>query len=98
MQSLANVLRNTNKYRTTEINKYNKPSSYKTTDLLIAEVTDLINPDYQKWHCRTAFKLGREKYLKLASIARADGRDPKRYFSLLCNQALQNHSPVQTKS
>jgi len=76
---------------TTGKNKLTKPSSYKTTDLLIIELADLLNPSYHKWYCLVFFKLGKERVLDLASQARVDGRLPAKLFSHLLKLALAQH-------
>jgi hypothetical protein len=75
---------------TTGINKLNPVvSNYKTTDLVVAEVSDLMNAEYHAWYCKMAHLIGRERFLILASIARADGNNGgSRLFSYLLRKEL----------
>lgn len=84
MEHLSNILSKTN-ISQPMVNKKTKTNGYKTTDLVLVEAGDVINPDpnYYKWYCRKAFRLGPERFLQLASVARADGKDPKRLFTYL---------------
>jgi len=71
-----------NKYIPTDTNCYRKYEN----DFLFEELSDLCSKDFRGWYCKLFYKLGREKVLKLASIARADGKNPPRYFSYLLKQ------------
>lgn len=59
-------------------------------DIALSEYQDLIPTDFYKWHCKVFYKLGRERYARLASQARADGKNPARLFSFLLNKELKN--------
>lgn len=95
MHKLSNVLSKTNKYQTNITNSLNNYNiSYRTTDLVIIEAGNVINPNpnYRKWYCRKAYKLGRQKFLDLASTARADNDyekypTPQKLFTHLLNNA-----------
>lgn len=52
-------------------------------DVLYQELSDLVNPSFRAWYCKKFYQLGKDKTLELASIARADGREPKKLFSYL---------------
>jgi len=52
-------------------------------DVLFDELADLVNNDFRAWYCGRFYKLGTQRVLELASIARADGREPKKLFSTL---------------
>lgn len=58
-----------------------------TTDLVIREVGDLINQKFLAWYKHMYYLLGRERFFTIASVARADGKDPKRLFSTLLKKA-----------
>jgi hypothetical protein len=59
-------------------------------DYLFVELNDLVNEQYRAWYMSAFYKLGKDLVLKLASIARADGKNQPRYFSYLIKQELQN--------
>jgi len=52
-------------------------------DYLFNELKDLVNQKFRAWYISRFYTLGKEKVLRLASIARADGKDPQKYFSHL---------------
>lgn len=62
--------------------------SIKEQDILYSMLSDLTNDLFKAWYCTTFKRLGREKTMNLASLARADGKDPRKYFSYL----LKNHA------
>jgi len=64
------------------VNNCNNP-----IDELIAELSDLVNPEFKAWYCKTFYKLGREHVMVLASKARVDGYDKRKYFSKLLKGA-----------
>jgi hypothetical protein len=44
----------------------------------------LVNSQFKAWYCKQFYRLGRERVLQLAAIAKADAKtDPRRYFSRL---------------
>lgn len=58
-------------------------SKYFETDVLYADLSDLVNDQFKAWYCRKFFTIGRDRILILASLARADGKDAKKLFSHL---------------
>ena len=52
-------------------------------DYLADDLSALIDDGYRKWFIKRFFLLGKEEVLKLASIAYADGANPKRLFIFL---------------
>lgn len=78
----------------TELNPFNTTAtvaqqlqlqlSIKEQNLLFEELRALVNVQFRAWYCSMFNKLGRERVLRLASIAKADTRtDASRYFSWL---------------
>lgn len=61
-----------------------------TIDLLIVELSDLVNSQFKAWYCKMFYRLGRERVMILASKARADGYDKRKYFSKLLKQEVLN--------
>lgn len=57
-------------------------------DTLYEELGDLVNDQFRAWYCKSFCQLGEGTIRKLASIARADGINPRKYFSLLIKQNL----------
>lgn len=62
-------------------------------DQLFDQLRGLTNPQFKAWYCKTFKRLGRERVLKLASIAKADAKSsPQRYFSwLLANEKISSY-------
>lgn len=67
-------------YNTTVTTVGNK---YKLTESLYTELNDLVNQRFKAWYCREFHRLGKDKVLCLASIARQDGLDKAKLFSSL---------------
>lgn len=63
--------------------------NWQDADALVGMLSDVINPDpaWRPWYCKRFMALTREEVLKRASIARADGKDRRRYFSILLKQS-----------
>jgi hypothetical protein len=60
-------------------------------DQLFEMLTDLVNPQYRAWYCGLFYKLGKERVLRLASVARADAKtNPRGYFSKLLKTEAKN--------
>lgn len=57
-------------------------------DVLFANLGDLTNQTFKAWYMKAFYALGKDEILKIASIARADGKDKRRYFSKLLKEAL----------
>jgi hypothetical protein len=55
-------------------------------DFLFDELKDLVNDNFKAWYMSKFYKLGKDKVLELASIARADGKNRQRYFSYLISR------------
>lgn len=61
-------------------------TNWYENDFLFKELSDLVNPTFKAWYCKRFYALGKERTLQLASIARADGKEPRRLFSRLLKQ------------
>jgi hypothetical protein len=59
-------------------------------DLLFDSLPDLVNLSFKRWYCKMFYKLGRERVITIASIARADGKTPTKLFSKLLKEAYEN--------
>lgn len=64
--------------------KYN--NSYEC-DELYEQLPDLVNRQYRGWFCKQFYRLGKDKVLKLAAVARTDGLNAPRYFAKLLKEA-----------
>lgn len=62
-------------------------------DIGLSAYQDLIQRDFYAWYCKAWYILGRAKFDLLASMARADGKDPKKLFSYLLKKELRK--PVE---
>lgn len=52
-------------------------------DHLFDQMPDLVNPTFKAWYCKMFYAIGRDRVLQLASLARQDGKDHRKYFSHL---------------
>ena len=57
-------------------------------DNLYGELSDLVNEHHRAWFMKVFYLLGKDRVLRVASIARAEGRDKPRYFSWLIKKEL----------
>lgn len=57
-------------------------------DYLYEDLTDLVGaiPKLRPWFIKRFYALGKDKTLQLASIAKADGKNPQRLFTYLLNK------------
>lgn len=58
-------------------------------DFLFDALPDLVNEQFKPWYCRMFYKLGKDRVLHLASVARSDGKNPRAYFSKLLKMEAQ---------
>lgn len=60
----------------------------KVIDKIISDYSDLTGggKDMSGWYASMLRKLGASRFTQLAGVARADGKDPARYFSWLLKQ------------
>ena len=56
-------------------------------DQLFKMLPNLVNQDFKPWYCKQFYRLGRNKVMELASLAQADGSDPRKLFSFLLKRA-----------
>lgn len=57
-------------------------------DHLFDMLPDLVNPTFKAWYCKMFYALGKDRVLQLASLARQDGKDNRKYFSHLLKKAV----------
>lgn len=90
---------------TTGINKVNTTVTTVTTekikltkqevlgcDIALSQYADLMSPNFYAWYCKIFYQIGRERFHILASTARAEGKDKKRYFSSLLKAELKSNA------
>lgn len=65
-------------------------------DLINHEVNPRTGKTMRHWYLKCFFAIGKDTALKIASIARADGKDKKRYFSVLLKQAAAKAESLKT--
>lgn len=58
-------------------------SDWKSSDMLYSQLKDLVNEQFKKWYLKQFNRIGYRKVLEIASEARADGKDPRKLFSML---------------
>ncbi len=62
-------------------------NKYKLTEALYEDLSDLVNAEFKQWYCKHFHRLGKDRVLQLASIARSDGLEPPKLFSKLIKEA-----------
>jgi len=68
-------------------NPTDSSNNWYENDYLFDQLSELVNPQYKAWYCKQFYRLGKTKVLQLASIAKADGKQPSKLFSLLLKKA-----------
>jgi hypothetical protein len=58
-------------------------TNWYDNDYLYSQLSDLVNPQYKAWYCKQFYRIGKAKVLELASVARNDGKQPAKLFSIL---------------
>ncbi len=78
-----------NKFNTTDttVKDSGGPMKKYDADHLFDMLPDLVNPTFKAWYCKLFYKLGKDRVLQLASLARQDGKDNRKYFSHLLKKA-----------
>jgi hypothetical protein len=56
-------------------------------DYLFEQLNDLVNEKFKSWYCGQFYRLGKDTVLKLASVARSDGKQPQKLFSYLIKKS-----------
>lgn len=77
----------TNKYQLIPIDSKNNKKY--DNDHLFDALPDLVNEQFKPWYCRMFYQLGKDRVLRLASIARSDGKNKRAYFSKLLKMEAQ---------
>lgn len=92
VQNFSTIIKDSKQLTTVGINNLNTTvttvgNKYKLTESLYTELGGLVNDAFKPWYCKQFHRLGVDKVMQLASIARADGREPARLFSRLLKDA-----------
>lgn len=72
---------------TTDINCYEN-------DYLFQQLNELVNQQFKAWYCKCFYLLGKNKVLQLASIAKADGKQPSKLFSILLKNEIKKQKII----
>lgn len=98
LQTLAETLASRKQLVSTDTTGFNKVKTTDTTgttntkrcdvDDLFDDLGSLVNPRFKPWYCKMFYTLGRTRVLELASVAKADGKQPSKLFSLLLKRAV----------
>lgn len=88
MQHIATIARSYN----SQLVKTNKTNcqSVATVDQLLIKHAELIEQPYAKWFAKRFYSISPEIVDRLASEARADGKNPARLFSYLIKKYAQS--------
>ena len=91
MQAIKTIIQTTEQL-TTGLNKLNPivttdNCNAQEADQIFEMLPELVNQQYKAWYCRELYRLPRTKIIELASLAQADGSDPRRLFSFLLKRA-----------
>lgn len=60
-------------------------------DIALSQYADLMSPQFYAWYCKIFYQIGKERFHILASTARVEGKDKKRYFSSLLKSELSGN-------
>lgn len=82
---ISNII--TQRQLSTEVKEAKTTVNCNAVDVLFSDLSDLVNPEFKSWYCKMFYKLGRDQVLIMASKARADGYDKRKYFSRLLKNA-----------
>jgi len=74
-------------------------TSNEQIDYVLEEINDLITrPDLKGWYAGAIRKLGMQRVLEMASLARQDAKTtPPQFFSYLLNTALKKHRAAEIR-
>jgi len=72
---------------TTDIEPQTNVYTQYDNDHLFNQLSDLVNETFRAWYCRQFYRLGTQRVLQMASIARADGKHPAKLFSKMLKEA-----------
>lgn len=72
-----------NKFTTTDTTVKDRGGKKYDADHLFDQLSDLVNPQFKAWYCKMFYAIGKDRVLQLASLARQDGKDHRKYFSHL---------------
>lgn len=86
---ITNTKQNTTEQLTTVKNVF-KPTDNCTVeeaDQLFEMLPHLVNPQFKAWYCSRFYTMPRTRVMEIASLAAADGREPRKLFSFLLKQS-----------
>lgn len=89
-QLVSTVPTGFNKVKTTDTTGTSKYTKRYDADELFDQLSELVNPTYRAWYCKMFYQLGKNRVMELASVAKADGKEPRKLFSLLLKRAVNN--------
>lgn len=86
-QLVSTGIHNVNSTDTTVSTVKERGGKKYDADHLFDQLSDLVNPQFKAWYCKMFYAIGVERVLQLASLARQDGKDSRKYFSHLLRKA-----------
>jgi hypothetical protein len=72
----------TNWYQLISTDRVNNLKVYEV-DNIYNQLPDLVNHKFRAWYVSRFYDLGKDQVFRLASLARADGKNPQKLFSYL---------------
>ncbi len=60
----------------------------READYLFTYLEPLVNHQFKPWYCKQFYRLGKTRVMEIAALAKADGREPAKLFSLLLKNAI----------
>ena len=93
-QSIGSITTGLNKFNTTgqlpteQLSKEEK----NVCDIALGNYADLMHPKFYAWYCKAWYKIGEQRFHELYRIAKADGKQPAKLFSMLIKKELAVHN------
>ena len=89
MQAIGSILQKKESNTKKENKLNNNPvATVLEIDFVLQDYTDLVNPTFNGWYALAIKRLGVRRFMDLASVARAEGRDKAKYMSWLIKREL----------
>lgn len=86
MQISDIIKTNSNSYSSKEEKTIAIAIDDKKIDLILDDNKNLFHPDYRGWHAKWIKTHGAEIWLRCASTAKQEGRNPQRHMTWLLNR------------
>lgn len=76
-----------NWYKTNKYQLVSTDNRIFENDALFEMYGDLVNQKFRSWYMKMFYAIGKDEVMRLASIARSEGKDKQKLFSHLLKKA-----------